>query len=81
MSYINVFAGDVIQPTDVSYLAIALSANTTLSWPINGNDSNNYAARIMNVTPSASSLSLAMPPANQVSTGTDALIRNLGAVA
>lgn len=80
MSYINVFAGDVIQPTDVSYLAIALSANTTLEWPVNGNDSNNYAARIMNVTPSAGSLSLAMPPANQVSTGTDALIRNLGAV-
>ena len=80
MSYINVFAGDVIQPTDVSYLAIALSANTTLSWPINGNDSDNYAARIMNVTPSTGSLSLAMPPANQVSTGTDALIRNLGAV-
>jgi len=79
MSYINVFAGDVIQPTDVSYLAISLTTNTTLEWPINGNDSDNYAARIMNVTPSTAGLSLLMPPANQVSTGTDALIRNLGA--
>ena len=78
MSYNSPFTGQVIQPTDVSYRAITLSVNTTLSWPINGNATDNYAARIMDVTATAGSLSLAMPPANQASVGQDALIRNVG---
>ena len=77
MSYISPFTGDVILPTDVSFRAIALTADINLAWPINGNATDNYAARIMNVTPSASSLKLYMPPANQTSVGTDALIRNM----
>jgi hypothetical protein len=80
MSYNSPFTGNVIQPTDVSYRAIALSADTTLSWPINGNATDNYAARIMEVTPSTVGLSLLMPPADQSSVGNDALIRNVGAV-
>jgi hypothetical protein len=72
------FTGNVIQPTDVSYRSITLSANTTLSWPINGNATDNYAARIMEVTATAAGLSLTMPPANQASVGQDALIRNVG---
>jgi len=80
-TYVSPFTGDVIQPTDVSYRAFAISSNTTLAWPINGNATGNYAARIMEVTPSTSGLSLFMPPANQTSVGTDALIRNLGATA
>lgn len=79
MSYNSPFTGQVIQPTDVSFRAITLSANTTLSWPINGNATDNYAARIMDVTATAGSLELAMPPANQASVGQDALIRNVGA--
>ena len=81
MSYISPFTGNVIQPTDVSYRSIALTADTTLSWPINGNATDNYAARIMEVTPATAGLSLLMPPADQTSVGQDALIRNLGAVA
>lgn len=79
MSYISPFTGDVVQPTDVSYRSITLSANTTLAWPINGNATGNYVARIMDVTPTTGGLSLTMPPANQVSVGTDSLIQNLGA--
>lgn len=78
-TYNSPFSGDVIQPTDVSYRAFSMSVNTTLSWPINGNTSGNYAARIMDVTPTAGGLSLFMPPANQVSVGTDSLITNRGA--
>ena len=73
------FTGNVIQPTDVSYRSITLSVDTTLSWPINGNATDDYAARIMEVTATAGSLSLLMPPANQTSVGQDALIRNTGA--
>ena len=79
MSFISPFTGNVIQPTDVSFRAITLSVNTTLSWPINGNATDNYVARIMNVTATAGSLTLSMPPANQASVGEDALIRNVGA--
>lgn len=78
MSYISPFTGDVVQPTDVSYRAFALTADTTLAWPINGNATGNYAARIMEVTPNAAGRKLYMPPANQTSVGTDAMIRNLG---
>jgi hypothetical protein len=79
MSYNSPFTGNVIQPTDVAYRAITLSANTQLEWPINGNATDDYAARIMEVTATTGSLTLEMPPANQASVGNDALIRNVGA--
>ncbi|NDC95107.1 hypothetical protein EBZ38_11200 [bacterium] len=79
MSFNSPFTGNVIQPTDVSYRAITLSANTQLEWPINGNATDDFAARIMQVTASSGGLSLYMPPANQASVGQDALIRNVGA--
>ena len=79
MSYNSPFTGNVIQPTDVSYRAVTLSANTQLEWPINGNATDDYAARIMQVTATTTGLSLYMPPANQASVGQDALIRNVGA--
>jgi len=79
MSYNSPFTGQVIQPTDVSFRAITLTANTQLSWPINGSATDDYAARIMQVTASTAGLSLYMPPANQSSVGNDALIRNTGA--
>lgn len=78
MSYVSPFTGDVIQPTDVLYLEIQLNANLQLFWPINGNEATETpAARIMDVDAS-SSYELRMPPANQVSVGQDALIRNVG---
>lgn len=79
MSYNSPFTGNTIQPTDVSYRAFTLSADTQLQWPINGNATDDYSARIMEVTASAGGLELWMPPANQTSVGNDALIRNVGA--
>lgn len=79
MSYNSPFTGNVVQPTDVSYRSVTLAANTQLEWPINGSATDNYAARIMDVTASSAGLSLFMPPANQTSVGNDALIRNVGA--
>lgn len=79
MSYYSPFTGDVVQPTDVSYRSIYLTADTTLEWPLNGNDTPNYAARIMKVDAFYAGLKLAMPPANQTSVGQDALVQNSGA--
>jgi hypothetical protein len=79
MSYVSPFTGDVIQPTDVSFRAVTLTANTQLNWPSNSTTNADYAARIMQVTASTAGLNLFMPPANQTSVGNDALIRNIGA--
>ena len=79
MSYNSPFTGNVVQPTDVSYRSITLSANLQLEWPINGTSTNDAAARIMEVTATTTSLQLRMPPANQASVGQDAMIRNTGA--
>lgn len=80
MSYTSPFTGDVVQPTDVSYESITLTANLQLVWPINGNLSTDTpAARIMDVSASSAGLELRMPPADEVSVGQDALIKNTGA--
>ena len=80
-TYNSPFAGDVIQPTDVSYASYDLdTASIQLVWPINGNVSTDVAARIMDIDVNVSSRTLTMPPANQVSVGQDALIRNVGSV-
>ena len=80
-TYTNPFAGDVVQPTDVSYIAYTLTASISLVWPVNGTTStSNIAARIIDVTLSNSAYTVSMPPANQVSVGQDALIRNQGSV-
>lgn len=78
-SYNSPFGGNVIQPTDVAYRAFTISTTTQLQWPINGNATDDYAARIMEVTASTGGLLLKMPPANQASVGNDALIKNVGA--
>src|SRR5512137_3036393 len=78
MSYVSPFTGDVIQPTDVSYRGVTLAANTQLNWPSNSTTNTDYAARMMDVNATSAGLCLYMPPANQTSVGTDALIRNIG---
>ena len=77
-TYNSPFTGNVIQPTDVSYVSLTLTTSTPLFWSFDGNGTQTYAARIMDVTASSAGLSLAMPPANQASVGQDALIRNTG---
>jgi hypothetical protein len=73
-TYNSPFAGDVVQPTDVSYAAFLISTDLTLVWPVNGSNTTDTAARIMEITSNASNLKIYMPPANQVSVGNDALI-------
>jgi len=83
MSYNSPFTGNVVQPTDVSYAAYALTSTTgtiQLEWPINGSVSNYVAARVMQVSTTSTSYELWMPPANQSSVGQDALIYNTGGV-
>jgi hypothetical protein len=77
-TYTNPFTGQTINPSQVSYEALTIAANTTLDWPINGT-TGTPTANIIDVTASAASLSLILPPATQVSTGQTVLVRNVGA--
>jgi hypothetical protein len=78
MTFTEVFGGTTIYPAGVSYRAVALSADQTLSWPTETATNSNVVAQIMDVTPSAGSLSIIMPPANEVSVGETTLFFNAG---
>ena len=77
MSYTQVFGGNTIYPSDVSYLALALNADVELEWPLEAAVGNNVVARIIDVTPSGA-YSIIMPPADQTGTGQTILFNNLG---
>lgn len=78
-TYTNPFTGQTVSPSPVGYESLSISADTTLQWPINGNDQVQVVANIIEVTATVASLSLIMPPATQVSVGQTVLIRNIGA--
>ena len=77
-SYINPFTGQTIQPSQVGYESLSIATDTTLQWPVNGND-NLVVANIIDVTATAANLKLYLPAATQVSVGQSVLINNIGA--
>jgi hypothetical protein len=78
-AYTNPFTGQTIQPSSVGFEALTISADTSLSWSINGLGGNvPVAAQIMNVSATGNGFSLLMPPSYQVSNGQDVLINNIG---
>lgn len=80
-TYTNPFTGQTVEPSAVSYESLSLTANTTLDWPINGNNTTPASSIIDVTTTSYAGLSLILPPATQVSTGQSILIRNVGSLA
>jgi hypothetical protein len=76
--YTQVFGGTAIYPSDVSYLAISLSADTVLEWPLETSTANDVAASIIDVTPTAAGYSITLPPADNTGTGQTVLFNNVG---
>ena len=76
-TFTQVFGGTTIYPSDVSYLALALTADITLEWPLESNTNEYPVARIIDVTPTGA-FSVIMPPADQTGTGQTVLFNNLG---
>lgn len=79
MSYTDVFGGANIYPSEVSYAAVALSADITLSWPEETSASDDLAAKIMDVTPAGAGLSVSLPAADKAAPGQTILFNNRGA--
>lgn len=77
MSFTQVFGGTTIYPSDVSYMALALTANTTLEWPLERGTGSNLVASIIDITPTGA-YSITLPSAMLTSVGQTVLFNNLG---
>jgi hypothetical protein len=77
--YTDVFGGANIYPSEISYSAVSLTTDITLSWPEETSTNVNLATRIMDVTPSTSSLGITLPDADKTGTGNTILFNNRGA--
>lgn len=77
MSYQQVFGGNTLYPSDVSYLALALTEDTTLEWPLSASTGNDIVARIIDVTPTGA-YSVLMPPADETGAGQVTTFFNAG---
>ena len=77
-TYVNPFTGQTVSPSQVGYISLSISTNTTLQWPVNGDGTIDLAANILEVTASTTGLQLILPPANEVSVGQAIIVRNIG---
>lgn len=76
--YTSVFGGETLPPSEYAFRAISLTADLTLYWPDN-TDGADLLASLMNVTPNQAGWTITLPAANEVGTGRDFVMRNLGA--
>ena len=78
-TYTSVFGGANIYPSAVSYSAIALTADVTLSWPEETSTNVTLATKIIDVTPASAGLKIFLPDAAKAGNGETILFNNLGA--
>lgn len=78
--FTQIFGGDNIAPSQVSYASVTLSvAVTQFSWPVETSAAVNLIAGIMDVSSNSNGYVLRLPPANEVSNGQTILFNNTGA--
>lgn len=77
MSFTQVFGGTTIYPSDVSYLALALTADETLEWPLERSTDGNLVASIIDITPTGA-YAITLPSATLTGVGQTVLFNNLG---
>lgn len=75
--YNDVFGGANIYPSEISYSELTMTADVTLSWPIETSASVDLATRIINMSASAG-LSVYLPDASKTGTGQTILFNNTG---
>lgn len=77
--YTNIFGGSNISPSEISYSAVSLTADTTFDWSLETAPSSNLIAGIMDVTATSGPWSLTLPDATEASPGQAILFNNVGA--
>lgn len=75
--FTQVFGGTTIYPSDVSYLALALTADETLEWPLERSTDGNLVASIIDITPTGA-YAITLPSAMLTGVGQTVLFNNLG---
>ena len=79
-SFSNVFGGTAVRPSQPSYEALTISANTALVWPLEATAASPYVAAAIDVTATTGGLLLLMPPGNNGSAGVASMVTNVGSV-
>jgi len=79
MSYTDVFGGELLFPSQLSYLAITTAVDVTLQWPTEQQiTGGNVVADVMDIDATAGGLNIDMPDARNTSTGNKATFNNVG---
>ena len=78
-TYVDVFGGANIYPSEISYSALALTVDVVLSWPEETSTNTNLATKIMDISAASAGRSIYLPDANKTGTGNTILFNNTGA--
>ena len=78
-TYVDVFGGANIYPSEISYSALALTVDVVLSWPEETSTNTNLATKIMDISAASAGLSIYLPDANKTGKGNTILFNNTGA--
>jgi hypothetical protein len=77
MTYTEIFGGGTIYPAEPTFLSLTFSADVDLEWPIEqAVAGDNIVAKIIELHPSTTGLSVSFPDARQSSTGYTTLFYN-----
>ena len=80
MSYTDVFGGELLFPSQLSYLLITTAVDIQLQWPREQQiEGGNVVADFLDIDTTAASVNIRMPDARNTSTGNKTTINNVGA--
>jgi len=80
MAFTDVFGGDLIFPSQLSYLKITTAVDIELQWPREQQiEGQNVVADFLDIDATVASLNIDMPDARNTSTGNKTTISNVGA--
>jgi hypothetical protein len=76
-TYTEIFGGGTIYPAEPTFVSLAFSTDVTLQWPIEqAVDGDNIVAKIIELHPTTTGLSVTLSDAREVSTGYTVLFYN-----
>jgi hypothetical protein len=79
MAFTDVFGGDLIFPSQLSYLKITTAVDITLQWPREQQiEGTNVVADFLDIDATVASINISMPSASVTSTGNKTTINNVG---
>jgi hypothetical protein len=80
MAWTDYFGGATVNPADLSYANLSLTADITLDWAIERSSSEYTFTDVIDVTSNSATWSITMPSALSGSTGAAVLIYNYGSL-